>query len=98
MTGAVYMISVVSEMLDLHPQTIRQYERLGFIKPSRTEGNTRRYSDDDIERLKFIISLTKEMGVNIAGVEIIISMQEEITKLQSALDILEKLYDRPKQQ
>jgi len=76
-------------MVGLHPQTIRQYERLGLLKPARTDGNTRRYSDDDIERLQFIISLTRDMGVNIAGVEIILSMQEEIVKLQKTLEIIE---------
>ena len=85
----LYMISIVSEMVGLHPQTIRQYERLGLLKPARTDGNTRRYSDDDIERLQFIISLTRDMGVNIAGVEIILSMQEEIVKLQKTLEIIE---------
>jgi MerR family transcriptional regulator/heat shock protein HspR len=84
----LYSISVVSEMLDLHPQTIRQYERLGLVKPQRTEGNTRLYSDDDIERLKLIITLTKDLGVNIAGVEIIINMKEQIEDLQNKINKL----------
>lgn len=85
---ALYSISVVSEMLDLHPQTIRQYERLGLVKPQRTEGNTRLYSDEDIERLKLIITLTKDLGVNIAGVDIIINMKEQIEELQNTISKL----------
>jgi MerR family transcriptional regulator/heat shock protein HspR len=84
----LYSISVVSEMLDLHPQTIRQYERLGLVNPQRTEGNTRLYSDEDIERLKFIITLTKDLGVNIAGVDIIINMKEQIEELQNIINKL----------
>lgn len=84
----LYSISVVSEMLDLHPQTIRQYERMGLVKPQRTEGNTRLYSDDDIERLKLIITLTKDLGVNIAGVDIIINMKEQIEDLQNKINKL----------
>lgn len=84
----LYSISVVSEMLDLHPQTIRQYERLGLVKPQRTEGNTRLYSDEDIERLKLIITLTKDLGVNIAGVDIIINMKEQIEELQNIINKL----------
>ena len=84
----LYSISVVSEMLDLHPQTIRQYERMGLVKPQRTEGNTRLYSDEDIERLKLIITLTKDLGVNIAGVEIIINMKEQIEELQNTINEL----------
>ncbi|MDY6820560.1 MAG: helix-turn-helix transcriptional regulator [Deferribacterota bacterium] len=84
----LYSISVVAEMLDLHPQTIRQYERLGLVKPKRTEGNTRLYSDSDIERLKLILTLTRDLGVNIAGVEIIIDMREQIIDLQEKLNKL----------
>lgn len=84
----LYSISVVSEMLDLHPQTIRQYERMGLVKPQRTEGNTRLYSDNDIDRLKLIITLTKDLGVNIAGVDIIINMKEQIEELQNKINKL----------
>ncbi|MDR2869237.1 MAG: MerR family transcriptional regulator [Deferribacteraceae bacterium] len=84
----VYMISVVSEMLDLHPQTIRQYERMGLLKPARTDGNKRRYSDDDVERLRYVLKLTREMGINIAGVEMIIGMQEHILRLEQQLEEL----------
>lgn len=79
----LYIISIVSEMFDLHPQTLRQYERLGFINPQRSQGNTRLYSDDDLETLKFILTLTKDMGVNLAGVEVIMNMRNQIDELQA---------------
>jgi MerR family transcriptional regulator/heat shock protein HspR len=85
-----YMISIVSEMFEIHPQTLRQYERLELIKPSRTEGNTRLYSEEDLERLKFILTLTREMGVNLAGVEIILNMKEQIESLQKQVEMLLK--------
>lgn len=83
-----YMISIVSEMFEIHPQTLRQYEKMELIKPSRTEGNTRLYSEEDIERLKLILTLTREMGVNLAGVEIILNMKEQIETLQNQIDML----------
>jgi MerR family transcriptional regulator/heat shock protein HspR len=83
-----YMISIVSEMFEIHPQTLRQYEKMELIKPSRTEGNTRLYSEEDIERLKLILTLTREMGVNLAGVEIILNMKEQIETLQNQTDML----------
>lgn len=73
-------------MLELHPQTLRQYERMGLVTPSRTLGNTRLYSDEDIERLKFIITLSKDMGVNLAGIEIILNMREQINTLHAQID------------
>ena len=79
----LYIISIVSEMLDLHPQTLRQYERLGLVNPQRTSGNTRLYSEDDLETLKFILTLTKDMGVNLAGVEVILNMRQQIDELQN---------------
>lgn len=82
----LYIISIVSELLELHPQTLRQYERLGLVKPSRTIGNTRLYSDEDIDRLRFIVTLTKDMGVNLAGVEVIMNMREQIEHLQGQLE------------
>jgi MerR family transcriptional regulator/heat shock protein HspR len=78
----LYIISIVSEMLDLHPQTLRQYERLGLVSPKRTQGNTRLYSEDDLETLKFILTLTKDLGVNLAGVEVILNMRQQIDELQ----------------
>lgn len=79
----LYIISIVSEMLDLHPQTLRQYERLGLVNPQRTSGNTRLYSEEDLETLKFILTLTKDMGVNLAGVEVILNMRSQIEELQN---------------
>jgi MerR family transcriptional regulator/heat shock protein HspR len=77
-----YTISAVAEMFDIHPQTLRLYEREGLLKPSRSEGNTRVYSDEDLERLEIILSLTRDLGVNLAGVEIIINMREKMDSMQ----------------
>src|SRR5512145_3372374 len=82
----LYMISVVSEMLGIHPQTLRLYEREGFIKPHRSGGNTRLYSDDDVEKLEMILRLTRELGVNLAGVEVILSMREKIEQMQAEME------------
>src|SRR5574341_2669797 len=75
---AAYMISAVAEQFELHPQTLRLYEREGLLKPSRSEGNTRLYTDADLERLEVILSLTRDLGVNLAGVEIILNMREKM--------------------
>ncbi len=80
------MISVVSEMLGIHPQTLRLYEREGFIKPKRTEGNTRLYSEEDVEKLEMILRLTRELGVNLAGVEVILSMREKMEQMHREMD------------
>jgi MerR family transcriptional regulator, heat shock protein HspR len=77
-----YTISAVAEMFDIHPQTLRLYEREGLLKPSRSVGNTRLYSDEDLERLEIILSLTRDLGVNLAGVEIIINMREKMDSMQ----------------
>jgi MerR family transcriptional regulator/heat shock protein HspR len=84
----VFLISVVSKILNIHPQTLRQYEREGLIKPSRTEGRMRLYSQRDIDRLKLILSLVRDLGVNLAGVEIILQLKEEIEKLQKEIETL----------
>lgn len=84
----LYMISIVAEMLEIHPQTLRQYERIELLKPSRTLGNTRLYSDEDIEKLKFILTLTRDMGVNLAGVEIILKMRDQMQDMQSQIEQL----------
>ncbi|PYU27429.1 MAG: MerR family transcriptional regulator [Acidobacteria bacterium] len=76
------MISAVAELYNLHPQTLRLYERVGLLKPSRSEGNTRLYTDADLERLEVILTLTREMGVNLAGIEIILNMREKIGEMQ----------------
>ena len=83
---AYYMISVVAKQYGIHPQTLRLYEREGLLKPSRTEGNTRLYSDDDLERLAGILRLTRDLGVNLAGVEIIMNMRRRMESMQSEID------------
>ncbi len=77
-----YTISAVAEMFDVHPQTLRLYEREGLLQPSRSEGTTRLYSDSDLERLEIVLSLTRELGVNLAGVEIILNMREKMDQMQ----------------
>jgi len=77
-----YTISAVAEMYDIHPQTLRLYEREGLLKPSRSVGNTRLYADTDLERLEIILSLTRDLGVNLAGVEIILNMREKMDAMQ----------------
>jgi MerR family transcriptional regulator/heat shock protein HspR len=79
---AYYMISAVAQKYNIHAQTLRLYEREGLLKPSRTEGNTRLYSEEDLEQLEVILSLTREMGVNLAGVEIILNMRRKIEAMQ----------------
>jgi MerR family transcriptional regulator/heat shock protein HspR len=83
---AVYMISVVSELLGVHPQTLRLYEREGFVRPSRTEGGVRLYSQGDVEQIRMVLRLTRELGVNLAGVEVILSMREKMEKLQDEME------------
>jgi len=77
-----YMISAVAEMYEIHPQTLRLYEREGLLKPSRTEGNTRLYTDEDLSRLEFILSLARDLGVNISGIAIILQMRERMEEMQ----------------
>jgi len=84
----VYLISVVATMLDIHPQTLRQYEREGLIEPSRTQGRMRLYSQRDIERMKLILRLTRQMGVNLAGVDIVLQLKEQIDEMQTEIDQL----------
>ncbi len=81
-TKAVYTISVVAEQFDVHPQTLRLYEREGLLEPSRTEGNTRMYTEEDVRQLEIILSLTRDLGVNIAGVGIILNMREKMEEMQ----------------
>lgn len=82
---AGYMISSVAETYRLHPQTLRLYERLGLLKPSRSDGNTRLYTESDLNRLELILNLTRDLGVNLAGVEVILNMREKMEKMQSEL-------------
>ena len=79
------MISAVAEMYEIHPQTLRLYEREGLLKPSRTEGNTRLYTDEDLERLEFILTLARDLGVNISGVAIILQMRERMEQMQKEM-------------
>jgi MerR family transcriptional regulator, heat shock protein HspR len=79
---AAYMISAVAESYDIHPQTLRLYEREGLLKPSRSEGNTRLYTQEDLERLEVILNLTRDLGVNLAGVEVILNMRQRLEEMQ----------------
>ena len=83
---AYFMISVVAEKYNIHPQTLRLYEREGLLKPSRTDGNTRLYSEEDLEQLETILSLTRDLGVNLAGVEIILNMRRKIERMQTEVN------------
>ena len=83
---AYFMISVVAQKYNIHPQTLRLYEREGLLKPSRTAGNTRLYSEDDLEQLETILSLTRDLGVNLAGVEIILNMRRKIERMQTEVN------------
>jgi MerR family transcriptional regulator/heat shock protein HspR len=79
------MISAVAEMYNIHPQTLRLYEREGLLAPSRTNGNTRLYGDEDLERLETILNLTRDLGVNLAGIEIILNMRDRMQKMQEEM-------------
>src|ERR1700694_1327982 len=94
-----YMISAVAEMYEIHPQTLRLYEREGLLKPSRTEGNTRLYTDEDLQRLEFILNLARDLGVNISGIAIILQMRERMEIMQRQIqdfvkDIQEEVLSR----
>jgi MerR family transcriptional regulator/heat shock protein HspR len=80
-----YMISAVAEMYDIHPQTLRLYEREGLLIPSRSNGNTRLYAPDDLERLETILNLTRDLGVNLAGIEIILNMRDRMRRMQDEM-------------
>lgn len=84
----LFLISVVAKQLDIHPQTLRQYEREGLVEPSRTEGKVRLYSQKDIDRVKLILNLTREMGVNLAGVEVILRLNEQLAHAHSEINTL----------
>ena len=81
-----YMISAVANLYKIHPQTLRLYERVGLLKPSRSEGNTRLYTDEDLERLEVILTLTREMGVNLAGIEVVLNMREKMAEMQKQME------------
>lgn len=84
----VYLISVVSKVLDIHPQTLRQYEREGLVTPSRTDGKIRLYSQRDIDEIKMILRLTRKLGVNLAGVDIILRLRKKMEELERDRDEL----------
>src|SRR6187200_413905 len=89
---AAYMISAVAEQYEIHPQTLRLYEREGLLRPSRSEGNTRLYTAEDLERLEVILKLTRDLGVNLAGVEIILNMRAKMEQMQGEFgDFLQQL-------
>ena len=81
--GRYYMISVVAKAYGIHPQTLRLYEREGLLKPSRTEGNTRLYSDEDLRQLEVILNLSRDLGVNLAGIEIVLNMRHKMEQMQA---------------
>src|SRR3979490_913196 len=83
---AFYMISAVAQKYNIHAQTLRLYEREGLLKPSRSDGNTRLYTDDDLERLEVILHLTRDLGVNLAGVEIILNMRAKMEAMQQQIE------------
>lgn len=84
--AATYMISAVAELYQIHPQTLRLYEREGLLKPSRSEGNTRLYTSEDLERLEIVLKLTREFRVNLAGVEIILNMREKMEAIERQIE------------
>ena len=84
--GKYYMISVVAKSYGIHPQTLRLYEREGLLKPSRTEGNTRLYSEEDLRQLEVILNLTRDLGVNLAGVEIVLNMRRKMEQMQGDMN------------
>jgi MerR family transcriptional regulator/heat shock protein HspR len=81
-----YHISAVAQLYDIHPQTLRLYEREGLLKPSRSDGNTRLYSEDDLSQLEFILSLTRDLGVNLAGVEVVINMKQRMNQIEAEVN------------
>ena len=83
--AGLYMIGVVATRYEIHPQTLRLYEREGLLRPSRTEGKTRLYSDEDLERLEFILSLTRDLGVNVAGVEVVLNLRDRLNQMQEEM-------------
>jgi len=88
----VYLISVVASILDIHPQTLRQYEKEGLIEPSRTQGRMRLYSQRDIDKIKFVLQLTRKMGINLAGVDVILKLKKQMDAMNAEIqDLREEL-------
>ena len=97
---AGYMISAVAEMYNIHPQTLRLYEREGILLPSRSNGNTRLYTQSDLERLEFILKLARDLGVNIAGIHIILNMRERMSEMEREMQafveyVQKEIFERP---
>ncbi|CZE47883.1 heat shock protein transcriptional repressor HspR [Campylobacter geochelonis] len=90
----VYLISVVAKVLDIHPQTLRQYEKEGLIEPDRTEGKMRLYSERDVDRIKMILRLTRDLGVNLAGVDVVFQLKEQIEEYEKVVDELRSDIER----
>jgi len=86
----VYLISVVAKVLSIHPQTLRQYEREGLISPSRTDGKMRLYSQRDIDRIKMVLRLTRDLGVNLAGVDVVLQLKEKLEEYETVIDELKE--------
>jgi MerR family transcriptional regulator/heat shock protein HspR len=85
-----YMISVAAELVGMHPQTLRIYEQKGLVRPKRTAGNTRLYSDADLERLRTVQRLTTELGLNLAGVELVLRMEDQLQRMQARMERIER--------
>ena len=88
-----FMIGVVAARYEIHPQTLRLYEREGLLLPSRTEGKTRLYSEEDLERLEFILSLTRDLGVNLAGVEVVLNLRDRMKNMQEEMQLFVETYE-----
>ena len=86
----IYMISVAAELVGMHPQTLRVYEQKGLVRPKRTSGNTRLYSESDLERLRLIQRLTTELGLNLAGVELVLRLEDELRKAHARIERLQR--------
>jgi MerR family transcriptional regulator/heat shock protein HspR len=86
----IYMISVAAELVGVHPQTLRQYEDKGLVRPKRTPGGTRLYSEADVERLRIVQRLTTEVGLNLAGVELVLRLEDELRKAHTQIDLLQQ--------
>ena len=93
----VYLISVVAKVLSIHPQTLRQYEREGLIEPSRTDGRMRLYSQKDVDSVKMILRLTRDLGVNLAGVDVILQLKEKMDEFEATIDELKEQLNKSKQ-
>jgi len=90
----IYMISVAAELVGMHPQTLRMYETKGLVRPQRTPGGTRLYSEADIERLRIVQRLTSELGLNLAGVELVLRLEDELRKAHAQIERLQRQHRR----